>query len=290
MGGFGSSRWGWYRKKTQVEECLRLHIKTIKEDLKPGYLGFVFWSRGERVTDSISYRMVGEDTPIAVRLNYTQTNRSSDEKNDLDYAILLTTTPLAWGGVRYWFVCPLVVDNLPCRRRVGCLYLPPNGQYFGCRYCYDLTYRSSQERGQFKGLYESLAATMQCDYPEITGRDVRYMLQDKSTPHLEEIALKKYISEWEPPPDRYADYLTARELCQQSGLSQENLNRLQEIRLLVPDTSDGHYRPKLVGWANKLNYLIQEGWELGEIKMWAKGRFRSDNPKLWPPERNDWHN
>jgi len=288
MGGLGSTRWLWHTRKTQVEECLRLHIKTIKENLKPGYMGSVFWSRGERVTHTINYRVLGEEIPVAVRLNYIQTNRSSGEKNDFDYGIILTPTPLAWGGVRYWFVCPLVVNNLPCRRRVGCLYLPPKGQYFGCRDCYDLTYRSSQESGQFKGFYESLAASMQSDYPGITGRDVRYMLEDKFTPHMEEMALKKYISEWEPPPDRYADYLTAEALCREAGISSKDLQKLMDIRLIVPDTPNGRYRPKLLGWAKKLAYLIDEGWELIEIKRWASGRFDSENPKQWPPDMERW--
>lgn len=30
-------------------------------------------------------------------------------------------------------------------RRVGKVYLPPGGKYFGCRHCYQLSYRSSQE-------------------------------------------------------------------------------------------------------------------------------------------------
>jgi len=33
----------------------------------------------------------------------------------------------------------------PCRRRVAKLYVPPGGHLFGCRHCYDLTYKSSQE-------------------------------------------------------------------------------------------------------------------------------------------------
>jgi hypothetical protein len=39
----------------------------------------------------------------------------------------------------------LVVSGSPCYRRVGKLYLPPGGRYFGCRHCYDLTYTSCQE-------------------------------------------------------------------------------------------------------------------------------------------------
>jgi hypothetical protein len=32
-----------------------------------------------------------------------------------------------------------------CGRRVGKLYLPPGGRYYGCRQCHDLTYTSCQQ-------------------------------------------------------------------------------------------------------------------------------------------------
>jgi len=50
-----------------------------------------------------------------------------------------------FGGVRWWFVCPLSVNGVECRKRVGKLYLPPRQKYFGCRHCYDLSYQSRQE-------------------------------------------------------------------------------------------------------------------------------------------------
>ncbi len=57
---------------------------------------------------------------------------------------LTTTTPPNFGGLRYWFICPLVSNGQPCQRRIGRLYLPRDGRYFGCRKCYNLTYRSQR--------------------------------------------------------------------------------------------------------------------------------------------------
>jgi hypothetical protein len=73
------------------------------------------------------------------------TDRFSSEKVQYDYPIAFTATRCNFGGVRYWFICPLVIDGKPCRRRVAKLYLPPGGKYFGCRHCYNLTYRSCKE-------------------------------------------------------------------------------------------------------------------------------------------------
>ena len=74
-----------------------------------------------------------------VRLHYTQTEHSG-EKKDFDYKITLITTPCNYGGERYWFICPLYKGGKYCGRRVGVIYLA--GNYFGCRHCYNLTYKS----------------------------------------------------------------------------------------------------------------------------------------------------
>ena len=59
--------------------------------------------------------------------------------------IPLETTPVHFGGVRWWGRCPLVINGRPCGRRVLKLYLPPGARYFGCRACHRLTYRSVQK-------------------------------------------------------------------------------------------------------------------------------------------------
>jgi hypothetical protein len=58
--------------------------------------------------------------------------------------ILLSSTVPNFGGVRWWFICPLIEDGLACKRRVKKLFLPPGETYFGCRACYRLTYESAQ--------------------------------------------------------------------------------------------------------------------------------------------------
>lgn len=81
-----------------------------------------------------------------IRLLYNQkTTRGRTER--FDHKISLTTTPCYFGGKRYWFRCNLTVTGLYCGRRVGVLY--DGGNYFGCRYCYNLTY---SVRNQSHGL------------------------------------------------------------------------------------------------------------------------------------------
>ena len=143
-------RWSW-SGRTTVEECKRISISVMARggafEKRLGSSYTYWWSnlRGEEV-GSISYQVRrGATGELYIQLSYTITNRLTNEKTPLDYPIQLTTTPCNFGGKRYWFICPLVVDGVPCGRRVAKLYLPPNSKYFGGRHCYNLTYRSCQE-------------------------------------------------------------------------------------------------------------------------------------------------
>jgi hypothetical protein len=151
MGGAGSgSHYHWWRssKKTVVEHCRDLDASRWMREkiLVPGVhqSGGWYWrnaTTGEQ-TSALNYEVCTLDTADPwVRLSYTIT-RSGQA---VDYRVRLTTTRPRFGGLRWWFLCPLIVRGLPCNRRVGKLYLPPGGSYYGCRRCYDLTYTSSQE-------------------------------------------------------------------------------------------------------------------------------------------------
>jgi hypothetical protein len=150
MGGYGSTRWGFHSKKDTVDSSRMLSIFDFKREglLNPDQRCTGIWTWRNAVTNEKSASMGFEintlNKPAWVRVHYTIT-RWSGEKQDYDYKILLPTTPCNFGGVRYWFMCPLLINGRFCRRRVGKLYLPPGGQYYGCRHCYDLTYESSQE-------------------------------------------------------------------------------------------------------------------------------------------------
>jgi len=139
-------RYYWSKKDT-VEDGTKLSIFKLKEfGLLGDYHGTTLtWTRslsGHKNSVGIVVDVTGE--PYA-KLNYTMTGRNSGEKTDYDYKIGLTTTPCHYGGVRYWFICPLVRNGVPCGRRVGTLFLSSGGKYFGCRHCYDLSYESRNE-------------------------------------------------------------------------------------------------------------------------------------------------
>lgn len=57
----------------------------------------------------------------------------------------LTTTPVHFGGTRYWFKCPL------CSKRVGTVLVHPISAQTGCRACLGLEYR----KRRYKGMVEN---------------------------------------------------------------------------------------------------------------------------------------
>ena len=293
MGGSGSGRWGYHSRKIQVEECRKLSMHIIARNLRSGFYGWLKWTCGGRDDGQINYLVTGGDAPTAVRLLYTLSNRTNGEVTDYDYPVTLTTTLTPWNSTRYWFRCPLYSNGWGCNRRVAVLYLPPGGYYFGCRHCYDLTYRSCQEEHQFDSLYKLMAASMQDSHPGFTPEDVRFMLEyDPERRHYSP-AFKRWLmlsAQDAQNYDFYPGYLSASELCTQSGLDPSDLTRLGAARLLLTDRPSGLYRPKLVGWARKLAYLLAHEWDMDEIKRWSKGRWATPNPKQWPPNRSHWMN
>lgn len=161
--------------RNAVEDCHQLPMKIIHSYMLKGRrLGTVTWSRGGEPIGNISYRVIGIEEPESLRLIYTITKHDPEEKKDFDYSVRLTTTPLPWGGRRYWFICPIV----GCGRRVSVLYLAPRGEYFACRHCNRLSYRSRQEGYQDRAFYRHMAGMMQDLYPGATWRDLKEIWRD----------------------------------------------------------------------------------------------------------------
>lgn len=130
----------YWNSKTTVEQATQLSIFKLKEfGLLSGYAtSTLTWTRSLSGHKS-SIGIIVSTHELYAQVNYTITDNTGS-KNDFGYRIPLTTTPCHFGGVRYWFTCPL-----DCGRRVGTLYLTSGGQYFGCRHCYNLTYESRNE-------------------------------------------------------------------------------------------------------------------------------------------------
>jgi hypothetical protein len=176
-------RYSWDKKDT-VEDCRSVSISFLR---KHGYFcgyrtGGIAWKNcyGEE-TSSIGITVSTSDGGGVARFYYTVTDRSSGEKTDYDYKVQLTTIPCHFGGVRYWFVCPLYRNGVYCGRRVAKLYKAPGAAYFGCRHCYDLSYESRNESrlGRPGGLGYPLK--LECEIERLYGQIKRWTYRGRPT-------------------------------------------------------------------------------------------------------------
>ena len=158
--------------KITVEECPFISIFMLaRRGLLSGLkaTGLTWTSSYGDVTKVTLAINIDEERPNRnlMMLFYALTDSYTGEKIKLEYKVDITDTSCHLGGVRYWFICP--VPN--CRRRVGKLYLPSGAKYFGCRHCYDLTYRSCQEHSKkvdfFKRNPDILAAHLKSKNPNV---------------------------------------------------------------------------------------------------------------------------
>jgi hypothetical protein len=124
MGGWGS---GWQGpRKTTVEESLVLTASALARRK--------VLIHGARTSGSWGWTYEGEDKPHAtigyeanlidseaawLRLHYQCRGEPAD------YRVRLVTTRPTYGGLRWWFICPLERRDGGPPRRVAKLYLPP---------------------------------------------------------------------------------------------------------------------------------------------------------------------
>ncbi len=140
--------------KQEAEWSNKLSIAFLK---KHGYLedgwrvGGIKWTYGTSGNESqIGFTvMLGvEGGGDSIRLQYTQTSRSTGEKENMDYRVELTTTHCNYGGKRYWFICPLTKNGKYCGGRVGVIF--SIGKWFGCRHCGNIAYSSQMRGGRYR--------------------------------------------------------------------------------------------------------------------------------------------
>jgi hypothetical protein len=149
MGGPGSGRWPRnYKRREVVQSCSSLSIIAMR---RGGALvpqketnGTLF--RRDQITQEVDFSIkfrVTWRSPDGPRLWLAYELPGSAER--VRYSIQLACTRTNWGGTRFWFVCPLIGSSGPCGRRAGKLYRPAECKQFGCRVCYQLSYRSVHE-------------------------------------------------------------------------------------------------------------------------------------------------
>jgi len=162
MGGTGSGRWSYHDKRRTVEECWAIDVSDVVRVVDPSQpvptsesLRPIRPARGYRMPPVRCTVEVNEDGAPMLGLCYTVPGRWGLELRVEESVCLLTTRPY-FGGVRWWFSCPRMINGERCGRRVGKLYRAPASRRFACRHCLDLTYESCQKCHR----YDRLSALM----------------------------------------------------------------------------------------------------------------------------------
>lgn len=153
MGGFGSGNQKNRSSKSTIEESLVLDIGLFQQGLGDDSAGTIIWTRASGSESKVGYSVKWNDGFPAVILEY----RLPDDE-EVRLSIRFQTSSTNFHGRRWWFTCPLTVDEVACGQRAGKLYLPPGAKYFGCRACHSLRYQStldSQEWNRVQGKIES---------------------------------------------------------------------------------------------------------------------------------------
>lgn len=138
--------------KAIAEQSNALSIFWFKKYINDGLnnSGVVTWtSNRSENKSSIGFQVKISERGTSITFQYTHTDNFSGSKEELNYPIMLTTTPCNYGGNRYWFICPLSKNGINCSRRVGVLYAI--SKYFGCRHCGEIAYDSQRQTERYKG-------------------------------------------------------------------------------------------------------------------------------------------
>ena len=121
----------------------------------------IVWSTNGVETGRIDYDISTVFGDSFIRLSY-KTRRYGDDWQSMDYKVPLESVRCNFGGIRWYFRCPLTRGGIYCGKRVAFLYHV--GDYFGCRECADLTYESCNELKRFRGWpWNVLANTWKAD-------------------------------------------------------------------------------------------------------------------------------
>ena len=147
-----------------MEDCLVLDMNKLVRDgvvIEGQKAGTLLWKSiytGEEKA-CIRYDLeLIEPCNLRFYLMYTITAGRNEGEFAVKETIQFTTTRPNFGGKRWWFICPLIVNEFACGRRIGKLYLPPGEKYFGCRSCHDLTYESCRESHKYDRIYRLIAS------------------------------------------------------------------------------------------------------------------------------------
>jgi hypothetical protein len=147
----GQHRW---TSRYTVEECLPLDVERMRREgtfgCPPGTIRTILWKNSWGGNQAmLAFEIVLDPAwGMALSIDPELANIPPALKLPAKYLVPIATTRPHFGGIRFWFRCPVARDGKPCGKLAGRLYLPPEQQVFACRDCHNLTYASVQTHDQ----------------------------------------------------------------------------------------------------------------------------------------------
>lgn len=123
-----------------MEACRSIDVNRLHREgcLRAGWMGGLQWTHdGEKVA-SITLRAENDWLLLSYRVRI-----GGGEWEDVAETVRIVHLACRFGGVRPYFICPGVVNDIACGARVAKLHGP--GRYFLCRHCYGLAHASQSE-------------------------------------------------------------------------------------------------------------------------------------------------
>ena len=121
MGGSGSgNRHHRPARKPIVEDARSFGVEVFRGRIWNGSTGTITWTAWRTGPWPANYYVYIGFGMAILSLDYHLADGEG-----VRLLIDLQTTPLHFGGTRWWFTCPLRRNEIPCNRRCGKLYLYP---------------------------------------------------------------------------------------------------------------------------------------------------------------------
>jgi hypothetical protein len=168
-----------------VETCYAIDVNWLQQQgaLRPGVHRTIRWSSVDswgETNHRASIRVAAKLRCIVLKYSTTDYD---DNRNEHEHTVPLIWTRCHFGVRRPYFICPGVVNDVSCMRRVAKLYKPPAGSYFLCRHCHNLRYYSCNESGDvhFTAIRQTKRAARK---PGLTNPENAYAMKRPKGMHM----------------------------------------------------------------------------------------------------------
>lgn len=168
------ARYFYPNARSTTEGAKRIELSWLK---KHNYLngygsGNLQWSLRGSSTGNIDIKVYTKDDP-RIEFFYKLRKRGDTEWSEMDYSFSLSKVPCYYGGYKWFFVCGLYRDGITCGKRARVLY--EVGNYFGCRKCANLSYKSCNESKRFRsGVFRILTKNWDAEDYRATLKRTQY--------------------------------------------------------------------------------------------------------------------